>query len=56
MSAINAAKSVYEALPELRCTFAGESIVPDLVVLPREQTPVDDTGEMISTGIDFAPE
>ena len=56
VTAINAAASVYEALPELRCTFGGKSIVPDLAVVARERIPVDDTGEIISTGIGFAPE
>ena len=54
-SAINAVTPNYEALPELRCTFAGRSIVPDLVVVATEQIPVDDDGEIISTGIEFAP-
>ncbi len=53
--AINATDSPYEAFPELRCTFGGRSIVPDLVVLAREQIPVDANGEIISTGITIAP-
>ena len=56
VTVINAAESLYEALPELRCTFGSKSIVPDLAVVARERIPVDDTGEIISTGIDFAPE
>lgn len=40
-NAINQANSPYEALPELRCTVGGRSIVPDLVVLARDQIPVD---------------
>ena len=51
VTAINAAASLYEALLELRCTFGGKSIVPDLAVVARERIPVDDTGEIISTGI-----
>ncbi|PSB08389.1 hypothetical protein C7B76_26540 [filamentous cyanobacterium CCP2] len=54
-SAINTATSNYEALPELRCTFGGRSIVPDLVVVSNAQIPVDANGEIISTGIEFAP-
>jgi len=54
-SAINATTSIYEALPELRCTFGGRSLVPDLVVVEKEQIPVDVDGEIISTGLEFAP-
>jgi len=54
-NAINATTSPYEALPELRCTFGGRSIVPDLAVVRKSQIPVDANGEIISTGIDFAP-
>ncbi|WAL58280.1 Uma2 family endonuclease [Thermocoleostomius sinensis] len=53
--AINALNSPYEAFPELRCTFGGRSIVPDLVVLATHQIPVDSNGDVISTGINFAP-
>ena len=45
----------YEAFPELRCTFGGRSIVPDVAVVARELVPVDDTGDIIATGIEFAP-
>jgi Uma2 family endonuclease len=34
------------AFPELRCTFGGRSIVPDVVVLKNENIPKDDDGEM----------
>jgi Uma2 family endonuclease len=34
------------AFPELRCTFAGRSIVPDVVVLEWNKIPVDATGEI----------
>lgn len=54
-SAINATTPTYEALPELRCSFGGRSIVPDLVVVATEQIPVDADGEIISTGLEFAP-
>ncbi|MGJ3249141.1 MAG: Uma2 family endonuclease [Elainellaceae cyanobacterium] len=54
-SAINAATSTYEALPELRCTFANRSIVPDLVIVAIEQILVDANGEIASAGIEFAP-
>ncbi|WP_310411734.1 Uma2 family endonuclease [Chamaesiphon sp. OTE_8_metabat_110] len=34
------------AFPELRCTFGGRSIVPDVVVLKKENIPKDDDGEV----------
>lgn len=55
-AAINGANSSYEALPELRCTFGGQSIVPDLAVIAKERIPVDGNGEIASHGISFAPE
>ena len=54
-SAINIAVQSYEAFSELRCTFGGRSIVPDLAVLASIRIPSDENGEIISTGIDFAP-
>jgi len=54
--AINAIDSPYEAFPELRCTVGGRSIVPDLVILAKNQIPVDMNGEIISTGINVAPD
>ncbi len=43
------------ALPELRCTFAGKSIVPDVVVLSYEHIPRDENGD-ISNLISTAPD
>ena len=54
-STINTTSSDYEALPELRCTFVGRSIVPDLVIVATDQIPVDQSGEIASTGLEFAP-
>lgn len=54
-AAINAATSAYEALPELRCTVGGRSLVLDLVVVAKTQIPVDADGEIVSTGLEFAP-
>lgn len=54
-AAINAIGSEYEAFPELRCTFGGQSIVPDLSIISSEQIPVDANGDIISSGIEFAP-
>jgi Uma2 family endonuclease len=34
------------AFPELRCSFGGRSIVPDVVVLKNENIPKDDDGEV----------
>lgn len=34
------------AFPELRCTFGGRSIVPDITVLPWSKIPRDDRGMM----------
>jgi Uma2 family endonuclease len=34
------------AFPELRCTFGGRSIVPDIVILKNENIPKDDDGEI----------
>jgi Uma2 family endonuclease len=54
--AINAVGSRYEALPELRCTLGDRSIVPDLVVVSGDRIPMDENGDITSTGIEFAPE
>lgn len=45
----------YEAFPELRCIFGDQSVVPDMSVLANEQIPLEDDGEIISSGILFAP-
>jgi Uma2 family endonuclease len=34
------------AFPELRCTFGGRSIVPDVAVFAWNRIPVDDTGDI----------
>lgn len=34
------------AFPELRCTFAGRSIVPDVTVVPWAKIPRDDKGKL----------
>ncbi|MEO0489614.1 MAG: Uma2 family endonuclease [Cyanobacteria bacterium J06659_2] len=56
VAAIDALESAYEAFPELRCTFGGRSIVPDIVVAASDQIPVDEDGEISSGGIKFAPD
>ncbi|WP_066376193.1 MULTISPECIES: Uma2 family endonuclease [unclassified Anabaena] len=52
---IDTAGSNYEAFPELRCTCGNRSIVPDVAVVATNQIPLDENGDIISTGIDFAP-
>jgi Uma2 family endonuclease len=52
---IDALESNYEAFPELRCTCGNRSVVPDVVVISSNQLPVHENGEIISSGIDFAP-
>lgn len=47
--------SPYEALTELRCTVGGRSIVPDIAVLERSQIPADENGEIVSSGVNVAP-
>jgi len=37
---------IARAFPELRCTFAGRSIVPDITVLPWAKIPRDDRGKL----------
>ncbi|BBC23993.1 Uma2 family endonuclease [Pseudanabaena sp. ABRG5-3] len=36
------------AFPELRCTFAGRSIVPDIAIFEWEHIPLDANGEIIN--------
>jgi Uma2 family endonuclease len=55
VTVIDRLESDYEAFPELRCTVGDRSIVPDLVVIATNQLPLDESGEIISSGIDFAP-
>lgn len=43
------------ALSELRCTFGGRSIVPDVVVLKNQNIPKDDDGE-VSNVVTNAPD
>jgi Uma2 family endonuclease len=43
------------AFPELRCTFGGRSIVPDVVVLEHRNIPKDDDGE-IANVVKTAPD
>ncbi|MFN6564946.1 MAG: Uma2 family endonuclease [Nostoc sp. ChiSLP01] len=55
VAVIDALGSNYEAFPELRCTCGNRSVVPDVAVISTNQLPLDESGEIISSGIDFAP-
>ncbi|MEE3718141.1 Uma2 family endonuclease [Tumidithrix elongata RA019] len=48
-------KAIALAFPELRCTFGGRSIVPDVAVFIWEQIPSDENGE-ISNSFYLAPD
>ncbi|QKD82884.1 Uma2 family endonuclease [Thermoleptolyngbya sichuanensis A183] len=51
-SAINAAlkpSKIGRAYPELRCTFGGRSIVPDIAVFRADRIPRDGSGEVANT-------
>jgi Uma2 family endonuclease len=56
VGAIDSTNSNYEAFPELRCSFANRSIVPDVAIVVNDRLPVDENGDIISTGINFAPD
>ncbi|XGV87025.1 MAG: Uma2 family endonuclease [Limnothrix sp. BL-A-16] len=53
--AINAIDSPWEALTEMRCTFGGRSIVPDLIVVRETDVPIDEAGEISDFGMTVAP-
>ena len=55
VAVIDAIGGDYEAFPELRCTFGNRSVVPDVVVFATNQLPLDESGDIASTGIEFAP-
>jgi Uma2 family endonuclease len=55
VAAIDGLGSNYEAFPELRCTCGNRSVVPDVVIISSNQIPLDENGEIIRSGIDFAP-
>ena len=44
---ITEGQQIASAFPELRCTFGGRSLVPDIVVLQWEKIQFDETGELI---------
>ncbi|MEH2151446.1 Uma2 family endonuclease [Nostoc sp.] len=55
VAVIDALGSNYEAFAELRCTCGNRSVVPDVVVISTNEIPLDESGDTISSGIDFAP-
>lgn len=55
LTAIDQTEGTYEAFPELRCTVGDRSVVLNIVVLANAQIPLDEMGEISSTGISFAP-
>ena len=46
---------IARAFPELRCTFGGRSIVPDIAVFTWDRIPRDKTGE-VADAFDLAPD
>ncbi len=55
VAVIDALGSNYEAFPELRCNCGNRSVVPDVVVISTNQIPLDQSGDIISSEIDFSP-
>ncbi|PSO73960.1 MAG: hypothetical protein BRC50_11910 [Cyanobacteria bacterium SW_11_48_12] len=45
LSEIDGNSSDYTALPELRCTFAGRSVVPDVAVITWSRIGINEAGE-----------
>lgn len=45
LTEIDSHSQAYTALPELRCTFAGRSIVPDIAVIAWARIAVNEVGE-----------
>ncbi|MEE3717330.1 Uma2 family endonuclease [Tumidithrix elongata RA019] len=45
LAAIDRHSETYTALPELRCTFAGRSVVPDVAVIAWDRIQVNEAGE-----------
>jgi Uma2 family endonuclease len=55
VAVIDTATSDYEAFPEMRCNCGNRSVVPDVLVIATDQIPLDESGDIISSGINFAP-
>jgi Uma2 family endonuclease len=48
IEALAGEKKIALPFPELRCTFGGRSLVPDVVVLKWEHIPVDENGDIMN--------
>jgi Uma2 family endonuclease len=48
MDAFAAPENAGESFPELRCTFAGRSIIPDIAFLLDEHIEYDEAGELVN--------
>ena len=46
LEAVDNNSNDYIALPELRCTFGGRSVVPDIVVIAWDQIQINEAGEL----------
>ena len=55
INAVVKPKRIARAFPELRCTFGGRSIVPDISVFVWNRIPRDDNGE-IANAFEAAPD
>jgi Uma2 family endonuclease len=58
VTAINQAvetQQIAQAFPELRCTFAGRSLIPDVSIFAWNRIPVDEDGD-IANGFAIAPD
>ncbi len=44
---VTEANKIAYAFPELRCTFAGRSIIPDIAIIRWENIAFDDNGEVV---------
>ena len=53
--AVSSAQKLAYAFTELRCTFAGRSIVPDIAVFEWQNIPVDNNGQ-IANRFEIAPD
>lgn len=49
INAIVKPSHIARAYPELRCTFGGRSIVPDVAVFTWERIPCDENGKVLNT-------
>jgi Uma2 family endonuclease len=55
INALTRPQKIALALPELRCTFGGRSIVPDVAIFTWNRIPVDENGDIANT-VEGAPD